>query len=386
MSKSPTRSVRTLGAGLGLSLVLAACGGSEESSDTSAEGTPAETVSGCDGWDADAPAEWQEILDAAEKEGEVVLAGPGYLGDALTEGFESSTGLTLSYLGGSSRELNSRYEQEIQADNLTIDIMLGGGTGLNKLLPEGHLESIRPQLILPSTADEHWKSGEQKYLDNAGEYLLQGTEWVFATVLVNPDSLGDVEVRTWDDLLDPALKGRIAAYDPRTGGPGQAVAAYAAEVKGMDYAVDLYDGHEVVMTQDGTQLVEWVARGTYDVGLAALAPDIERYRTEGLPLEVRSMEDGPGALVGSFSVLMQAKGAPHPNATQVFNNWWASGCGLDIYARTMMEPSLRKDSEVEAPEYLVPEQGVEYIDQYSEDWYTRVRPVVTAELAEALGR
>jgi len=404
MKMCHTRTPRAVAAGLSVALLLTACGGADdatEPTDDTNEPTEAETeepdaeepdaeepddeTGGA--WDAGAPPEWEEILAAAAEEGEVVVAGPAFLDDAMTAAFEADTGLTLSYLGGNTRELNSRLDQEAQAGNVTIDVSMGGGTQLNTLLPEGLLEPIRPQLILPAAADgDNWRLGDQKYLDNDDQYMLQTTEWIHGWVAVNPDSLGDIEVTTWDDLLQPELVGRIAAYDPRTGGQGQSAAAYLAEVKGMDYIVELFDGQEVTYTQDGGQLMEWIARGTYDVALGGIAPDVERYRREGLPIEVRHMEDGPGALTGGFSVLKQPVGAPHPNAAQVFLNWWASGRGLDVYAEVLMEPSLRVDSQAEVPDYVTPQEGVDYIDQYTEDWYTTVRPQVTEELAAALGR
>lgn len=395
---------RILGAAVGLTLLLAACGGSDDATgsgtpdagETAADdtesptsaGTEAEESAASGAWDADAPPEWQEILDAAAQEDPVVVAGPAFLGEALAAAYEADTGLEMAYLGGSTRELNSRLDQEAMAGNVTIDVSLGGGTQLNTLLPEDLLEPIEPQLILPSAVNgENWKGGERKYLDNAGQYMLQSTEWVHGWVAINPESLGDVEISTWDDLLKPELMGRTAAYDPRTGGQGQSAIAYVAEVKGMDFIVDLFEGQEVTYTQDGNQLMEWVARGTYDVALGGISPDVERYKREGLPLEVVQMEDGPGALTGGFSVLKQPVGAPNPNAAQVFLNWWASGAGLDVYSEVLLEPSLRVDSTAEGvPDYVKPQEGRDYIDQYQEDWYTTVRPQVSEQLAETLGR
>jgi len=72
----------------------------------------------------------------------------------------------------------------------------------------------------------------------------------------------------------------------------------------------------------------------------------------------------------------------------VFVNWFASKEGQEIFAREMMEPSLRTDVRQDlVPDYVVPKPGVDYkVDQYSEDWMLNIGPKVQKKLAEALGR
>jgi ABC-type Fe3+ transport system substrate-binding protein len=82
------------------------------------------------------------------------------------------------------------------------------------------------------------------------------------------------------------------------------------------------------------------------------------------------------------------RGAPHANAATVFVNWFASKEGQEIYAREMLEPSLRTDVRQDmVPDYVMPRPGVKYdMDQYSEDWMLNIMPKVQKQLTEALGR
>lgn len=400
-----------------LTLLLGACGGSEQAGqagtapeepaspaaeggetqdgatqDPAAEGETGGDAAGSDGggdWQEGGGQEWEALLEAARQEGGPTVAGPPFVGDALSEAFERDTGIPLNYLGASSRELTSRVNEEARAGNVTIDISLGGGSQLNSLLPEGLLEPLAPQLVLPAATDpESWIHEGIKWLDDEEQYMLQGTEWVHGWVVVNGDQVDTSAVTTWDDLLDPSMTGRIAAYDPRTGGQGQSAAAYLLEAKGEDFVIDLYDGQEMQYTQDSRQLIEWVARGTADVALGAIAPDVERFRAQGINLEVIQMEDAPGALTGGFSVLKQPVGAPNPNSAAVFVNWYAAGPGLEVYSNNALEMPLRTDLDVEGiPEYLRPDRDRDdYIDQYQEDWYTRVRPEISERLTALLGQ
>lgn len=150
----------------------------------------------------------------------------------------------------------------------------------------------------------------------------------------------------------------------------------------------LYKEQNVTFTQDLRQLVEWVARGTHPVALGAVQVMIETFRKEGFPIIRHFPRDLPGSLLGGYGTVVLVKGEPHSNGAVVFVNWFASKEGQEIYAREMLEPSLRSDVRQDVvPEYVIPKPGVDYkVDQYSEDWMLNVAPKVQKRLAEALGR
>ena len=217
--------------------------------------------------------------------------------------------------------------------------------------------------------------------------MFQGSNWVHAWPLFNANLVKPGTVTNWADLLKPEFKGKIVAYDPRFGGPGQAAAAYLTDTFGIDFVKELYAGQKVVYTRDGRQLVEWIARGSYAVALGGIQLHVEIFKQKGIKnLSVRQMKDGPGSLLGGFSVIKQPVGAPHPAAATVFLNWYASKPGQETYSRRMLEPSMRRDVDVDTvPDYVKPKPGVTYLDQYVEDWYTQTRPKVSKSIVEALG-
>src|SRR5581483_7769905 len=82
------------------------------------------------------------------------------------------------------------------------------------------------------------------------------------------------------------------------------------------------------------------------------------------------MQDGPGAVLGGSSVVSEPKLAPHPNATAVFLNWYASQPGQQVFSTVWKTPSNRTDVHVDGiPDYVTPKPGVQYVDQYQEKWY-----------------
>jgi ABC-type Fe3+ transport system substrate-binding protein len=338
-------------------------------------------------WQAGAGDNWKKVLEAARKEGKVVVAGDtGALATVMPAAFKRDTGIEMEFLTGRTGELTTRVEREVRAGAATIDVSIGGGTEI-KLAHEGYLVPIRSQLILPGVTDpKNWVDGKMRWFDKGEQYMFQGSNWVHGWAIVNPKMVDLKTLTSWKDLLKPEFKGKIAAFDPRSGGPGQAAAAYLADAFGIEFVKQLYAGQNVTYTRENRQLGEWVARGTYAIGLGSIQAIVELFKSQGLEIAVPTMKDGPGSILGGFSVSKQTKGVPHPNAAQVFHNWYASKNGQEVYTKAMLETSTRADVKVaEVPDYVVPKPGVKYLNQYEEDWYLNVRPKVAAAIIEALG-
>ena len=335
---------------------------------------------------------WAKIVAEAKKEGKVVVAGPPVRGlsQGLAEGLRKAYGINLEYLSLPSGEFSVRLEREAAAGRVSIDANIGGARGaLLDEMPRGLLEPLADKLLHPEVANpKMWRGGKLKWVDNQRRYSLQTAEWVMTDLILNQDKADPNRIAVWADLLKPEWKGKIASYDPRRGGPGNAVARYLTHTFGDEFVVKLYKDQNVTFTLDLRQLVEWVARGTHPVALGAVQVMIERFRREGFPIVRHFPKDGLGSLVGGYGTIVLTKGAPHPNAAIVFVNWFASRDGQEIFAREMMEPSLRTDVRQDiVPDYVVPKPGVDYkVDQYSENWMLNLGPKVQKKLAEALGR
>jgi ABC-type Fe3+ transport system substrate-binding protein len=339
-------------------------------------------------WQAGAGPEWADVLVAAKREGKVVVIGHPVLARPFTEEFKRDTGIELEFLGSNPREISARVEREVRAGNLTVDVVLGGGSELLTLYPEGRLLPLKPQMMLPGLTDpKNWVNGRIKWMDKEGAYFFQGSSWVHAWPVYNSDLVPKGSVRSWKDFLKPEFKGKIAAFDPRSGGPGRAAAVYLVAVFGIDFVKQLYLGQDVVYARDGRQLIEWVVRGNYAVALGGVQVDVENFTTRGIHnLVVPELADGPGSVLGGFSALKEPKGVLHPNAATVFINWYASQPGQLAYSRVMLEPSTRVDVEVPTiPDYVKPKPATPYVDQYNETWYRDIQPKYEAAIVEALG-
>ena len=341
-------------------------------------------------------AAWERVKTAAKQEGRVVVTGPGFPGlrNSLIEGFQRAHGLTLEYLGLPGGESIARIDRESATSGPTIDIYIGGFTGCWTMGERGQIDDITTTLLDPVALDPAgWRGGKLKFVlaspDMPQDFTcaLLTAEWVMTDLFVNSQVVPPGAIQSWRDLLKPEYKGKIASFDPRPAGPAQTTVPYLSRLFGIDYLRDLYVGQEVTFSTDNRQLAEWVARGSYPIGIALVQAAIEPFKAERLPLERVYPADGPGVVTPGFGSLMKIKNGPNPNAAAVFINWMASKEGQEIWEREMMEMSLRTDVAHQVPEYVIPKAGVEYpVNAADVEQYFKYGLQARAALQEMLGR
>ena len=74
-------------------------------------------------------------------------------------------------------------------------------------------------------------------------------------------------------------------------------------------------------------------------------------------------------------------------AAEVFINWFSARAAQETYSKIVLEASRRVDVDKSVvPGYIQPKPGVDYLDQYSYDWYAGPRKEALDKVAEILGR
>jgi ABC-type Fe3+ transport system substrate-binding protein len=341
-------------------------------------------------------AEWDRIKEAGKKEGKVVVSGPGFPGlrTGVTEAFQKAYGITVEYLGLGPGEVITRVDREAKANNVTIDANIGGTSSCWTMGDRGQIDEASKLMVDPSLFDASlWRGGQLRIVQPSPgmpkDYYcgLQTAEWVMTDLFVNRNMVPPAGLTSWKDLLKPEYKGKIASFDPRRAGSAQTTVAYLYTLFGEQYVKDLFVGQSVTLTADYGQLAEWVARGSYPIGMSLVQANIEPLRGQGLPLERAFPSDGQGALTGGFGTVHKIKGGPNPNAAAVFMNWFASKDAQDLWEREMMETSLRTDAAHKVPDYVIPRAGVQYpINDYDVDYYFSKRAPAIARMQDILGR
>ena len=332
--------------------------------------------------------EWSELKEKGRAEGTVVVStnfGLPSFREGLTSLFQEKYGIKVDLRTMGSAESDTLLLRECAVNRATLDVTIGGNG--DPIYKAGCFAPIKPLLMLPEVVDgKYWKEGGLKFNDPKREYLLEVITSLYGWIIINGDQIKNDELVYAKDLLKPQYAGKIAAFDPRVEGAGQNIASYLYEILGENFVRDFYVGQKVVFSRDYSQLGEWIARGTYSIGIGAVARGIEKFRKEGLPIKVIQLKD-MAYVAGSVGVVRLSKGAPHPNAAAVFINWFASQEGQLLFSKAIAEPSRRLDVPIDhVPEYMVPKPGVKYFDTYDWEFNFEKHPAIKQHVQAVIGR
>ncbi|GEL22293.1 hypothetical protein PSU4_12470 [Pseudonocardia sulfidoxydans NBRC 16205] len=261
---------------------------------------------------------WQAVVDAANKEGQVVLYSNS---DGVNAEFEAAwakayPGIELVVSKYASGELTTKLDAEkgggvAGADVITVSTKPWLEANLNVLVA-----STGPAL------GKYW--GDSSYVYGDGKYVLAAATPLGAGINTEQlAKLGNPPVTTYKDLLAPQLKGALGIV-PGTGAPAaEQWWFYAAKEMGGDPAVgQLADLQPRLYTVPATLATD-LASGEVAVGAYNIKGTIDALAAKGAPVEFVTLEP-----VISTPVTAAVVGwAKNPNAAQVFQNWLLSPAG-----------------------------------------------------------
>jgi ABC-type Fe3+ transport system substrate-binding protein len=342
-------------------------------------------------------AEWEKALEAAKKEGKIVIAIPpaNELRKEMEPLLKQKFGLEAELVSAPGPRNASRIAAERKAGVSYFDaLIVGTGTAIG-LAHDGMLESIESFLILAEVKDPKEWWGGHIWEDNltTHRYLYSFLADVSTHgVWYNSSLVKAEELRSFDAYLSPKWKGKIGFSDPRIPGSGQSIWSFMWEVRGEEFLKKLVQ-QDLFLSRDLRQLADALSKGrvaiTFGVGRSQMEPFVKA----GLPVKpVPAPKEGLPAS-NSFGVVGIVKDPPHPNATKVFINWFLSREGQDWYSRVMQNGTRRLDVDtkwlrelgVDAAKDSITLQEYHRVRNHLEDKYTKVR-VPAGKFAETILR
>lgn len=214
----------------------------------------------------------------------VYTSMPEAVANAIIDGFTAETGVAVEVVVASGGELLTRIESE--KDNPLGDVMMSGTISNVKNLSGlfADYTTANEASVLDSMKN---KEGNMTRLDVIGSVLI-----------VNNDLVGDLEIKGYEDLLDPALKGKIAMADPN-----KASSAWEHVVnmlyamgkgdpeQGWDYVQQFCAQLDGKLLGGSSAVYKGVVDGEYTVGLTSEGSAANQI-TAGANVSIVHMQEG----------------------------------------------------------------------------------------------
>jgi iron(III) transport system substrate-binding protein len=295
--------------------------------------------------------DWNKLVAAAKKEGEVTMfqsGNPGrrqWLMELWRKDYPEIK-IDPTMLVGSA--MLHRIKVEREAGKHLWDLSIGGPTALYDLIQNNILDPVVPELVLPDVKDEKvWGGWNDAFYDKERKYILAVLNdfepiW-FNAKLVPPAEVKEKGIRI---LLDPKYRNKTIWTDPRDGGPGQSFAVALHKILGdADYRKFIVEQKPLIF-RAGDQATEAMVRerGVFFIG-PVLSDRLRQYEQAGMKFDMRPLGNEPehGFLgTNGVSVALFNK-RPHPNATRLFVNWLLSKTVAHELAQIQRMNSRRSD-------------------------------------------
>lgn len=320
---------------------------------------------------AQAADNWETIVANAKKEGEVAVHGmPGksYYAAMVTAFNKYYPDIKVKFSSAAGSSQVPKVLRERQAGIYEWDVWLGGSSSaLGPLKQAGFFQPLRPILRPEITADDKWIGGfDDGWLDSEKKifYAYDGT--IQNPVMVNWDFVKKDAIKNLSDLAKPEFAGKIVFHDPRVAGPGIGTAQTLLHNVGKDGLVAILKNN-VTYTNSARQLMEWLVRGRYPIGLAYDHQELDQFRDQGLGKNIKPLDDHiykTRQITPGYGNLGLVDKAPHPNAAAVYINWLLSKEGQEEWVK-VPRTSRRTDVVPPVPE-LAPKPGLNYFNGYAE--------------------
>lgn len=292
------------------------------------------------------PGEWKKVVEAAKKEGKIVISGAPGEGwrKSLVDMFQQEyPEITVEFTAASGRTFGARVRQEREVGQKLWDLRSGGADTAMEAKKNGFLSPIRP-LLLPEIADDKkWIGGiDGIFNDRENKYILGYTLYIEPSSYVNRDFIKESDLKSSAQLLDQKFKGKIVILTPTAGSTQQSLGNMAF-MYGVNFIRELLSRQDVIVTDDNRQQVEWVVRGKYPIAIGFSKTLLIPFEKQGVGKNVVELEDKIIRLTTGSGNICLLEGAPHPNAAKVYINWLLSQKTQILLSKNVEHNSSRTD-------------------------------------------
>ena len=204
--------------------------------------------------------------------------------------------------------------------------------------------------------------------------------------MVNTDLIGDIKVEGYEDLLNPALKGKIAMADP-----SKSSSAYEHLINmlyamgngnpdnGWDYVTKFYKNLDGKLLSGSSAVYKGVADGEYVVG-CTFEEGGAKYVADGAPVKLVYMKEGVISKPDGIYIIKNAK---HMENAKKFIDFVTSKEAQTLITQKLHRRSVRDD--VPAPAGLEEKSQIhiitddeQVVNQNKKAWLDKFKDIFTS--------
>jgi iron(III) transport system substrate-binding protein len=272
------------------------------------------------------------MVEAARKEGKLVVYGDSSMVPFLVEGFSKSyPDIRVTSVTGGSWQTYNRFLSEQSAGRTLADVLMGGDDSLLTADRAGYVTEcgLQPGPDFPATAiatDLHY-------------VVPQG---MLTPIIYNSSATSGLTLpKDWSDFaqLGKEWDGLIIIADPRNSGTALAVLTALYDSFGPDKAGAIVAGlkrlNAEIAPNTGVQVAK-IMSGERPLTATLHMGFFKQMRDKGAPVEYVLPTSGSMMQYGGMGV---TKDAPHPNAGKLFVDFTMSQAGAAILAERGTYPS-----------------------------------------------
>ncbi|MBS1230222.1 MAG: putative iron transporter periplasmic iron-binding protein [Proteobacteria bacterium] len=268
--------------------------------------------------------------------------------DPIVKKFEAATGVKVEVIAAGTGELLKRIESE--ASNPLADVIWGGTIST--------LDPSKKFFEVFRSPEEAAFFPDLKVADGKITAFSQ----VPSVIMVNTKLIGSIKMEGYQDVLNPALKGKIAFADPSKSSSSFEhlinmlyAMGQGDPDKGWGYVTNLAKNLDGKLLSGSSAVYKGVADGEYTVGLT-FEEGAANYVTAKAPVKIVYMKEGVISKHDGAAIIKGAKNAE--NAKKFIN--FISGKEIQtMVAHQLNRRSVRAD--VPASDSLLPMSSIKLI-------------------------
>lgn len=292
--------------------------------------------------------------------------------EPIVKKFEAATGIQTEVVAAGTGELLKRVEAE--SSNPLGDVMWGGSMST--------LEPSRKFFEAYHSPEEAAFFDDVKIADGRVTSFTQ----IPSVIMVNTKLIGNIKVEGYQDLLNPALKGKIAFADPSKSSSSfehlinmlYAMGKGDAD-KGWGYVKDLAKNLDGKLLSGSSAVYKGVADGEYTVGLT-FEEGAATYVKSKAPVKIVYMSEGVISKADGSAII---KGAKNMENAKKFIDFLSSKDTQTLIATQLNRRSVRKD--VPSVEGLAPiskinliQDNPEVVNKSKRLWLEKFKDIYTS--------